>query len=285
MLTCQKCGWQDPSANFCEKCGGTMFEVLGSEVGAQGAQSGAEKKFLKFFMEPTEQFICALGNNFLQNFLTNGGIRKGFAAVSDKRVYFKGSCFSSDGGKYKLVQEERVVDVKDVTGTGYTRILRLSVLFKALIPLPVFLFLALIASLMSPALLGEVSSALTFAQFLFSVSPIINIVIAIAVYLSKRLNLFEIQFAGGKIAFDTKWYDKSEVDDFQRQIRLAKDSATSNAEPFAQMAQILQQTVAAPTATAQSSAADELKKFADLLAQGAITQDEYNQAKTELLKR
>lgn len=43
-------------------------------------------------------------------------------------------------------------------------------------------------------------------------------------YILKRTNLFEISFAGGKIAFDIKLYDKSEIDDFQKQIRIAKDS-------------------------------------------------------------
>jgi len=249
-----------------------MFELIGQAVGVHGAQTGAEKKFIKFFMEPTEQFICALGNNFLQNYLTSGGISSGFAAVSNKRVYFKGKCFFSDGGRYKLIQVERVVDVKDITGTGYTRLLRLSLLLKALIPLPfILLVMALTANFNpGPAL---------------PVMALMDVIIAIVLYLANRLNLFEIQYAGGKIAFNSKWYDKSEVDDFQRQIRLAKDNAAQN-DP---LAAAINRMVAAPTpvsvAASQGSTADELKKFADLLAQGAITQDEYNQAKADLLRR
>ena len=74
------------------------------------------------FMEPNETFICALGKYYLNQYLEKGQMRKGFAFASDKRIYLKGKCFSSNGRKYKRTQETRVVDIQDVSGTGYIRI-------------------------------------------------------------------------------------------------------------------------------------------------------------------
>jgi len=119
---------------------------------------------------------------------------------------------------------------------------------------------------------------ITIAAPVFIGSLIINIIH----FLFHRLNVFEIQYAGGKIAFDSNWYDKSEVDDFQRQLLLAKDSAISNSEPLGQIAQLFQKTT---SSASSSSTADELKKFADLLSQGIISQEEFEQAKADLLSR
>ncbi|MDR0862867.1 MAG: SHOCT domain-containing protein [Oscillospiraceae bacterium] len=238
-----------------------------------------EKKFSKFFMEPTERFICALGNSFIQTFLADGTLGNGFTVVSDKRVYFKGKCLSTQNGKnYKYIKEERMVDVKDVTGTGYKRItnpfagLWLLLCF-ALFPLLPFgqLLLGIVSYLFDA--IGLLDS--TFATILLVVvalAEIAAIVYIIIRFVAKRDDIFEIQFAGGKIAFNVKWYGKSEVDEFQRQLRLAKDSATA--------AVAVSNVVQAPG----GSVADELQKLAGLLAQGLITQEEYDKAKSGLIK-
>ena len=265
MKACQKCGWQDAEADICIKCGFGMFKILDSASSEELEQMSVENKLSKFFMEPTEKFICALGNSFLKNFLLNGSINYGFAAVSDKRVYFKGSCFAAHGKGYKLTQEERIVDVKDITGTGYTRITPFK-LHKQIVPI------SLVTLLISLPFMFFVAGG-GFVVILFFLG---NIIFNLLYFLLHRINVFEIQYAGGKIAFDSNWYDKAEVDDFQRQIRLAKDKATSINQP---MRQVQQQ------ATSSLGMADELKKFADLLSQGIITREEFEQAKADLLKR
>ncbi len=42
-----------------------------------------------------------------------------FAVISNKRVYFRGSCFSGQGKSLVKTDEERTVDIKDVTGSGF----------------------------------------------------------------------------------------------------------------------------------------------------------------------
>ncbi|MCI8530103.1 MAG: SHOCT domain-containing protein [Lachnospiraceae bacterium] len=42
-----------------------------------------------------------------------------FAVISNKRVYFRGSCFSGQGKSLVKTDEEQTVDIKDVTGSGF----------------------------------------------------------------------------------------------------------------------------------------------------------------------
>ena len=77
-----------------------------------------EKKFRSFFVSPKEKFVCSLGNGYIQNFIANGFVNKGFAVVSDKRVYFNGKTYEVRNTRLKALSESRTVDLKDVTGTG-----------------------------------------------------------------------------------------------------------------------------------------------------------------------
>jgi hypothetical protein len=75
-------------------------------------------------------------------------------------------------------------------------------------------------------------------------------------------------------------YDKSEIDDFQKQLRRAKDSVVESAPVQAAAVQVPQ------TITEFNSKlgiADELKKYAELLEQKLITQEEYDEVKKNLL--
>jgi hypothetical protein len=93
------------------------------------------KKFEGIFAEPTERYIASLGNGYIINFLANSSLASGFAVISNKRVYFKGKCYYKEDGKLKKSFEERTVDLKDVTGTGYTRVNPTHLLITALVSL------------------------------------------------------------------------------------------------------------------------------------------------------
>lgn len=76
-----------------------------------------DERFKSFFMNPKEKFVCALGNGYLMNFLAGGFLGKGFAVVSDKRVYYKGISYEFVGKKLASRKDARTVDLKDITGT------------------------------------------------------------------------------------------------------------------------------------------------------------------------
>lgn len=77
------------------------------------------KKFSEYFVSREEKYLSSLGNGYIMNFFANGSLKRGFAVISDKRVYFRGSCFSGQGKNLKKTDEERTVDIKDVTGSGF----------------------------------------------------------------------------------------------------------------------------------------------------------------------
>lgn len=107
---------------FCTKCGSELVDGACPKC-SQAQQADNAERFKQFFMNPKEQFVCALGNGYIQNFLANGSVGKGFAVVSDKRVYFNGKTYEVHNSRLKATSESRTVDLKDVTGTGVRAII------------------------------------------------------------------------------------------------------------------------------------------------------------------
>lgn len=106
---------------FCTNCGAALIDGV-----CPNCTQVNDEKYNQFFMNPKERLVTTLGNTYFQNFLYDGSIRKGFAVVSDKRVYFRGSRYeiaTKDKGKKKMThtKESRTVDIKDISGTGYER--------------------------------------------------------------------------------------------------------------------------------------------------------------------
>lgn len=102
-------------------------------------------------------------------------------------------------------------------------------------------------------------------------------------YHRSKVSMITIQYAGGEIGFDKKWFTQQEIDLFEKQIRVAKDRAIEASDNA--VANKLQEAVSTITQSASSSnsKADELAKLADLLGKGAITQEEYDKMKKELI--
>lgn len=117
---------EDTMQKFCSKCGAELIngacpkcsQAQGDPQQSTEQQNDSGEKFKRFFMNPKERFVCALGNGYIQNFLADGYVGKGFAVVSDKRVYFNGKSYEVHSRRLKAMNESRIVDLKDVTGTG-----------------------------------------------------------------------------------------------------------------------------------------------------------------------
>lgn len=208
--------------------------------------------------DPNEQIVSVLGNSIFQNFLANGFLGKGFAILSDKRVYFKGKCFVRSGEKFISQQEERVVDVNDVTGTGFVHKSNSTALFIAII----CLFLSLV--------FGYIMKETGSGKTMFFILLLLFAVCLVAYF--KKQTFFEIAFAGGGIAFKVNWFPAEESQAFQKNLRLVKDASKS------------QNRQANESVAQASTTADELQKYANLFAQGMITQEEFDSFKATLLK-
>ncbi|MCM1025252.1 MAG: zinc-ribbon domain-containing protein [Roseburia sp.] len=89
------------------------------EVEQQTLSDKETQKLAQYFVSRDEKFISSLGNGYIMNYLINGSFSKGFSVITNKRVYFRGSCFSGQGKALVKTNEERTVDIKDVTGSGF----------------------------------------------------------------------------------------------------------------------------------------------------------------------
>lgn len=96
MKKCPNCGKENNvTASFCKICGHSLLNET-----EQPQPQKYEKRY-SFFVEPSETMVAELGHNYVQNYISTGTISNGFAVVTQKRVYFKGKCYSNINGKWK----------------------------------------------------------------------------------------------------------------------------------------------------------------------------------------
>lgn len=254
-----------------------------------------KRKMAELFVSTSEEFISSLGNGYFLNFISDGVLKNAFAIISNKRVYFRGSCYSGQGKNLTISEENRTVDIKDVTGSGFIYKRRIGIIFGLGFALLVsfvgfivgfWYFNKFISSfteylyvmiergknIFLVSLLHSFGSGLLLSLFVSTLIVFIN-------YLKKRKTLFQVQYAGGSIAFDVSYYAKAEIEDFQKQLRRVKDlieeaSAKSVSAPV---------TVQSQPVAGNNGTADELRKYADLLKDGLISQEDYDAMKKKLL--
>lgn len=213
-VVCPACGTQLING-VCPRC--TNAQMM-------AAQNRNDAKFTRLFMSPNEKLVATLGNNYIQNYLHNGSVRNGFAVVSDKRAYFYGTSYTiSYNGRgnpnANKMSRSQVVDLKDVTGSGFIRMVNIgyAVLAWALVIISIFLIM----------LLYDIEEGLAVIGGLAALSAILFLIYK---YYDNKLSLISIQYAGGEIAFDIRWFSGQEINNFHQQLRLAKDKAVENYE-------------------------------------------------------
>lgn len=220
-------GQQYSQGGVCPACGMQLINgVCPRCTNAQmmAAQNRNDARFTRLFMSPNEKLVATLGNNYIQNYLHNGSVRNGFAVVSDKRAYFYGTSYTiSYNGRgnpnANKMSRSQVVDLKDVTGSGFIRMVNIgyAVLAWALVIISIFLIM----------LLYDIEEGLAVIGGLAALSAILFLIYQ---YYDNKLSLISIQYAGGEIAFDIRWFSGQEINNFHQQLRLAKDKAVENYE-------------------------------------------------------
>ena len=181
------------------------------------------------FCSPDERQITTIGSGYIANFLSGGEVEKAGATLTNKRVYFSGTIFSfNDKGHLSSIKEQKIVNVRDITGTGYKQYSPIQYVVWAVI--------ALISGIMAMALtMNEVSQGWgqpptqevsTIGGWGIGLG-IIAFVVLLAIFFAYRKTLFSIEYAGGNIAFDARWLQSDEQDIFIRNIHLAKDKLYS----------------------------------------------------------
>lgn len=136
-----------------------------------------------------------LGNSYLNSFLTGKKINRCIALLSDKRIYLRGNMLDVNIGKLERFNMQKTIDLEDITGTGF--LFASSQLWK--------LILAIITA-----------------------PTIIPAILLIVSYIKGRNTLFFIEYAGGCIKFNASIYGLAESQDFEKQIRRAKNKIKGN---------------------------------------------------------
>ena len=287
--------------SFCNKCGQKLVDGVCPSCSSAASVSSAapssnsqDQRFKNFFMNPKEKLVCVLGNSYVQNFLSTGGLFNGFSVVSDKRVYFKGNTYWIQNGRPQKMREAKTVDLKDVTGTGQRTFTKPGFIALAILLGLLFIIIGICIASGDRSSSGygyRISNGLgTLGGVIITFGVMFAVLFTILFFVT-RITLITIEFAGGCIAFNVRWFPHSEVDNFQRQLRIAKDraieeaeQASANAIKEAMASAVTQQAAPAPAAAPVSSA-DELKKYAELFKDGLITEEEYQTAKERILSK
>ncbi len=238
-MICSKCGSDVPNdCKFCFNCGSKVeasdsSSAVSSKEVTPAIQTPSSQSTLpsasvtptsygNVFIEPDEQLLSTLGNGYVENIL-NKKVKKCHALLTDKRVYFQGTFFSGSGKSFIKEKYEKIVDLEDITGTGF----RYSNPFGLLAPIVTIVvswFLALLYFAFDLDLFFPADNA----PIIGLTGTAIAILILIVNYLKSRGTDFIIEYAGGHIRFNASIIGLSKVQDFQKQIRRAKDKVKGN---------------------------------------------------------
>ena len=214
--------------------GGTVI-ISGAETGA-GTQSGSnlgtvgtqqdtaylnQSSYNQIFVEPDEKLLATLGNGWATNLLFHN-LKKCNALLTDKRLYFQGTFFSGSGKSLTSQRAEKVIDLEDITGTGF-------VYSKGVGALMILIDLLILAALSAIGILiggwvissrGDINDTAVACGI---VGFVLGVIVDIVSILLSRKTHFAIEYAGGGISFNAKIVGIADVRYFQKQIRRAKD--------------------------------------------------------------
>ena len=180
-------------------------------AGAAEAASQVKVNGTNYFVDSDEYVVKTLGNGYLQNIVTTGSAANTTAILTQKRLYFSGTCYENKGLAFKKVKASKIIDLEDITGTGF--------LHKSHI---VFLILAILCLMLA---IGFASDFDDWGGLMILL--LIAMVIFFLIWIFKRISLFTVEYACGKIGFDVKWLNINVISDFQKQIHRMKANKKS----------------------------------------------------------
>jgi hypothetical protein len=234
----------------------------------------------EFFVDDSEISIAELGSGFLKNYLEYRTITKGFIVVTQNRAYLKGQNYEfTSPTKATRTTQERIVELKDITGTGYRQYE--STFCKVMTIL--FSILSFMGFIGFFIYLDNVFSRKFPTESLLFLTPIVAFVIFLIKYLTSRINCFTISYAGGSFGVDTTWCEQSFVDNFHKELRKAIDSAkqTGSSQPAP-----VSVSVASSVPKAANNKVDKvsvLREYHKLLEDGIISDEEFEKMKAQVI--
>lgn len=281
-------------ANYCTKCGAKLTNGVCFQCAGNNNFSAKADEYASLYSSPDEKTVAILGKKYLDRYMMNGVVKYGFAVLSNKRLYLNGKGYNvterKNGSKnFRRTSQNKSFDLRDIIGVGYEDtprhkwfILNIIILLLS-IPVSFFLAYMFVVKLLLPngVDITEVDGD-GFGRLVTGVFIVFLIFGALFWFYSIYMSIMEaktyitIQYTGGIVAFEQKWYSEINMEKFRDSVHIAKDKIVSeNAKVVAAKME------AVPTQKA--SVADEISKLNELLAQRILSQEEFEKAKKELL--
>ena len=211
MKICPKCGeHNEDSAGVCTKCGEKLSDVQSSQDAihtGNTAQNDGQSSSVFSFIDEDEVLIADLAAGYMKNIITHKALFTSYAALTQKRLYISGKTYLLTGVMVKSMLESKIVNVEEITGTGFVRTKNLLLLFVAVV-------ISLLAML---ALLADEYEGIPIPLLLAAAA------VAIAVFIASCKSLFRIEYSGGSMGFKIKWSNKKAAEDFQKEIIRTKE--------------------------------------------------------------
>jgi len=181
------------------------------------------KKFSGMFVDQSETAVAVLGNNYMQNILLGQTVKQGYAVLTQKRLYYKGTYFSGEGKLKTRTDGECVVPIEDVSMTNFVKaqgpmLQKLTAYF--MIVCGIILLLVIAFDMLDRNM--KLSEA-PIPLIIMCVGIIAAGVVCFFQALQQGQTDFTISFPGGQLRFNVKWYPMADMQDFQRQIHLMRE--------------------------------------------------------------
>lgn len=216
------------------------------------------------FVSGLEEVKAVLGNSHLENLLANKTIRQAIIVVSDKKVYFKGNSYKLMGKHFEKQYEEKTVDLKDVTGTSFYSVKILGFLIAGIF-LSIFTLGYMFVNFLDSGLdyFGDYSQHL-----------VVSCILLFITYFFSGRTIFEVAFAGGSICLGADWYSEEEIQEFEKELRRAKDNISESKET---------EKIGEGESVSKTNKLDRLKELKELLDGGIIDEGEFEELKKEII--
>lgn len=275
-MKCTNCG-RDFEGNFCEWCG----------TRTQEQESRFEQKIKESFVEPDENLIKILGTNMAKTYFSTGILGNGFAILSDKRMYFKGRCYIRKRKGFFKKMEEKVVDLDNVTGSGFIHNKNMVTTILYYVTLGLFSLCSVFNMFLIPIILWIIyfrsgkEWAKDVAIILCCIQSVGLVALFYVLYKAFNYSLFEVSYAGGGMAFELSWITKEDSDTFNKTLQKTKSEYIKKKKQ-----EELEYIYNPPKDDDKEKSIPELlKEYKELLDSGIITQSEFETKKYELLNK
>ena len=243
-MFCGNCGRQLPEgAQVCPQCGTKVAKDIdfsdvtdyasrkvqqaasSVQTQVQSAQQSYKEQFesrkvrdiREMFVAPNEEQRAVIGGGYLDNLLLTGTFSKGFGVLTNLRLYYRANCFDKVGNHFVKTDEDRIVDVSDITSSGfvYTRYIVFLILSILLGMASIFFFIETLDQYAGDATI----QIFFFTLFLF--------VVVVLLYIFFKQTMYTVTYAGGSLSIKASSYNIKDVRAFDKTLHQVKDEYLS----------------------------------------------------------